>query len=107
MSARDAWLGRDMAASTEWIRPLSATAVAELDTALRAVERRGLAWPKFGAQDFPLPTLSRELAAVGEELENGRGFVLLRGLPVERYTLDELKTLYWGVGAHRGSARYQ
>jgi hypothetical protein len=96
-----------MARSTEWIRTVPAPAVAELDAALRGLERRGLGWPAFGRDDFPLPTFSRELAAVLDELERGRGFVLLRGIPVDRYTPDELKNLYWGLGAHLGHARWQ
>src|SRR3954467_168708 len=103
----EAWLGRDMAASTDWIYPVSSTAIDELDAALRGVQRRGLTWPKFGKADFPLPTFSRDLAAVLEELENGRGFALLRGIPVERYSDAELKDLYWGLGAHLGWQRYQ
>lgn len=102
-----AWLGRDMLATTSWIHPLSARAIDELDAALRAVQRRGLVWPKFGRDDFPLPTLSRDLVTPLDELENGRGFVLVRGLPVERYAEDELKTLYWGLGSHLGWPRYQ
>ena len=104
---REAWLGRDMAASTEWIQPFPPRAIEEIDAALRAVQKRGLAWPKFGRDDFPLPSFSRDLEAVRDELENGRGFVLVRGFPVERYTEDELKTLYWGLGAHVGYQRYQ
>jgi hypothetical protein len=96
-----------MAASTEWIRPFSARAIDEIDGALRSVQRRGLRWPKFGREDFPLPTFSREIAEVLEELEDGRGFVLLRGLPVGRYSDEELKDLYWGLGAHFGWQRYQ
>jgi len=103
----EAWLGRDMTASSDWIRPFAPREIDEIDAALRAVQRRGLAWPKFGRDDFPLPILARGLAAVLDELENGRGFVLLRGFPVERYTDDELKTIYWGVGAHLGHHRYQ
>jgi hypothetical protein len=102
-----AWLGRDMAASTAWIRPFSSRAIEEIDGALRGVQRRGLRWPKFGRDDFPLPTFSADIAEVLEELENGRGFVLLRGLPVDRYSEDELKDLYWGLGAHFGWHRYQ
>lgn len=102
-----AWLGADMAAAMDWIHPLSARAIDELDAALRSVQRRGLAWPKFGRDDFPLPTLARELSAVLDELENGRGFVLMRGIPVERYRDEELKTLSWGLGSHLGWPRYQ
>jgi len=103
----EAWLGREMAESTEWIVPVPSRAVAEMDAALRGLPRRGLAWPRFGREDFPLPTFSRDLAAVLDELENGRGFVVLRGFAVDRYTLEELRNLYWGVGAHLGHARYQ
>ena len=38
---------------------------------------------------------------------NGRGFLLLRGLPVERWTMREAATAYFGLGAHLGSARSQ
>ncbi len=104
---REGWLGRDMARSTDWIVPLSPRAIEEMDAALRQLGRRGLTWPDFGRDDFPLPAFSRDLSAVLEEIENGRGFVLLRGFPVDRYTVEELKNLYWGVGAHLGRARYQ
>src|SRR5574342_1393963 len=87
----EAWRGADMARATEWIRAVSTPAAAELDAALRGLERRGLAWPRFGCDDFPLPTFSRELGSALEELEHGRGFVLLRGIPVGRYTPAELK----------------
>ena len=107
MAGREAWQGNDMARSPDWIVPVSARAVDEIDAALRHLERRGLRWPDFGRDDFPLPTFSRDLSAVLDEIENGRGFVLLRGFPVERYPLERLKNLYWGVGAHLGHARYQ
>src|ERR1700687_945046 len=103
----EAWLGADMARSTDWIRTVSAPAAAELDGALRGLERRGLAWPRFGRDDFPLPTFSLELGSALDELEQGRGFVLLRGIPVDRYTPAHLKNLSWGLGAHLGRPRYQ
>ena len=102
-----AWHGRDLARATDWIRPISAAAVAELDLALAAVKARGLAWRDIRREDFPLSGFAAELAVVAHELEDGRGFVLLRGLPVERYTEDDLRRLYWGIGTHLGDARYQ
>ena len=103
----EAWLGADMAASTEWIRPVAPSAIAEMDAALEGLRRRGLHWPRFGRDDFPLPEFSRELAVVLDDLEHGRGFALLRGVPVGRYAPDDLKDLYWGLGAHLGHARFQ
>jgi hypothetical protein len=101
------WRGEDLARSTDWIRPLSAVAIAEIDAALRAVQSRGLAWPDVRKADFPLPGVSAELAQVNRDLEWGRGLVLLRGLPAERYSEEELRTLWWGLGCHLGTAVYQ
>ena len=103
----EAWLGADMARSTDWIRVVSPASVAELDAAVEGLGRRRLAWPHFGRDDFPLPTFAQDLSSVLDELEGGRGFVLLRGIPVDRYTEGELKNLYWGLGAHLGQARHQ
>jgi hypothetical protein len=102
-----AWIGADLARTTDWIRPIRAADAAELDTALAAVKRRGLPWPSIRREDFPIPGFARTLAEVRRELEDGRGVVLLRGLPVERYSEDELRPLYFGIGAHLGAARYQ
>jgi hypothetical protein len=102
-----AWHGQDLARATDWVRPFTPAELAELDGALRTVRRRGLAWRDITRADFSLPTFAAELARVGHELEHGRGVVLLRGLPVERYTEEELRQLYWGIGVHLGTPRYQ
>jgi len=88
-----AWVGADLAASADWIWPVSAAAAAECEAALAAVRSRGLAWPNFGREDFPLPGFGRELDGVLDELENGRGLVLLRGFPVDRWAADDLRSL--------------
>jgi hypothetical protein len=75
-----AWRGSDLAQSTDWIRPISAAAIAELDAALSGVKARGLAWRDITRADFPLPGFGAELAAIAHALEHGRGLVLLRGL---------------------------
>ena len=61
----------------------------------------------FGQEEFPLPTASALLADVSDELENGRGAVRLRGIPVERYSTDDLRTIFWGIGRHLGTALFQ
>ncbi len=35
-------------------------------------------------------------------MENGRGFVLVRGLPMERYTKDDAAIVFWGLACHLG-----
>ncbi len=101
------WRGEHLARGTDWVRSLEPAEVDELDAALRIVQRRGQAWSQLSREDFPIPTLDRTLAEVSEALEHGRGLVLLRRIPVERYSEDELRILYWGLGLHLGTPRYQ
>ena len=104
---REAWRGEDLAGSTDWIHPLGPAEIDELDAALRAVQRRGLDWRALRREDFPLPGLAASLAHIHHELEHGRGLVLLRRIPVERYSEDELRIVYWGLGLHLGTPRFQ
>jgi hypothetical protein len=100
-----AWHGPDLDRSGDWIRTLNEVQAREIAVALDRVRDRPLFG--FGRADFPLPRTAGLLADIGNELENGRGAVRLRGLPVERYTEDELRRIFWGIGCHLGTAVYQ
>jgi hypothetical protein len=52
--------------------------------------------------DFPLPALARTVSSWARELAHGRGFVVVRGLPVERWDPDDTALVYWGLGLHLG-----
>src|ERR1043166_5420453 len=103
----EVWRGEDLARSSDWIHPVSTAEQDELDAALRDVQRRGLGWRDLTREDFVIPGLARTLAGVRHALEHGRGLVLLRRIPVERYSEDELRILYWGLGLHLGTPRFQ
>jgi hypothetical protein len=105
--SRAAWTGTDLQHSGDWIRVLNDEQRAEIAAALTQVRRRGLAFPGFTRDDFPLPRTAPLLADIAEELENGRGAVRLRGLEVTRFTDDELRQVFWGIGCHLGTALYQ
>jgi hypothetical protein len=103
-----AWYGPEMSRSTEWQMPLSAAEIAEVESATKKLVARDADIADIKPSDFPLPMLARKLKArVEEEVLNGRGFLLLRGLPVERWTVQEAATAFFGLGAHLGSARSQ
>ena len=103
----EVWRGTDLARSSDWIHAVSPAEQDELDAALRAVQRRGLGWQQLTREDFLIPRFARTLAEVSDKLEHGRGLVLLRRIPVERYSDDELRIIYWGLGLHLGTPRYQ
>ena len=103
----EAWRGEELARSTDWIREIPSALIDEAEAALRAVQRRGLGWREMRREDFAMPAAGRFLAGVSHELEHGRGLVLLRRLPVERFSEEELKQIYWGIGLHLGTPRFQ
>jgi len=102
-----AWYGKELDRSDTWIRTLDDTHRAEIDAALVRVKGTGAKLSGFGRDDFPLASTAALLAGIGEELENGVGAVRLRGLPVERYSDDDLRHIFWGLGCHLGTALYQ
>ena len=102
------WTGPQMAARDDWIETLSAAEVEELEAAAAP-------WvASFGASDadvaalreadFPLPTLAPRLARIRAEVLRGRGFALLRGLPVARWPLAQSAAAFYGLGLHLGRA---
>ncbi|HEX3952312.1 MAG TPA: TauD/TfdA family dioxygenase [Stellaceae bacterium] len=103
-----AWTGAEMRGrEAEWSYCLSPAQIAEIESAVAAVQARGLDIADIGRDDFPLPTLGPVLDRLRGEVLNGRGFVLLRGMPVVDRPIAEAATAYWGVGAHFGRARSQ
>ena len=98
-----AWRGSTLENDTSWIHTLSSDALAEIDGALKAVKARGLQVPNIRREDFPLPKFAAELARLAEEVENGRGFVVLRGLPVARYGDEDATLVYWALCTYFGT----
>jgi len=103
-----AWIGADMRKrEAEWSYRLSPAEIAEVEAALRAVRERGLDIADIRREDFPLPVLGPVLDRLRSEVLDGRGFVLVRGMPVAERPIEESATAYWGVGSYFGSARSQ
>jgi hypothetical protein len=102
-----AWRGEDLARSTDWIHTFTTSELSELHRALARVHALARTLVEIRREDFPLPTLGPRLEALRHELLHGRGFVLLRGLPMERYAPEDAAAIYWGLGTWFGRARSQ
>lgn len=97
-----AWIGEDLARSDGWVHTLTPAQIDELEAALSHVLARGFSIGEIRRDEFPLPTLAQVIERWAEELDTGRGFLLVRGLPVDRYSEDEASIIYWGIGRHLG-----
>lgn len=98
-----AWKGKDIKDDDSWIYHWSDESISVLEKALENVKQKGLKVPDFTKEDFPISALSEEINYFNEELENGKGFIVIRGLPIERYTADEAAIIYYGLGLHMGT----
>ena len=97
------WRQHQVADPALYTEHLGADDLRELEAALRAAKTASGDLLDIGAPQFPLPTLGPRLQRIERELMDGRGFVVIRGLPRERYDDDDLSLLYWGIGAHLGT----
>src|SRR5215204_2546942 len=80
-----AWYGPQVASRTDWIFPFGDEEIAEIESAIPSLEESIGEPGRLSREDFPLPTLSRRLSKILTEVLDGKGFVLLRGLPVHEW----------------------
>lgn len=95
------WRGDELALSDDWIVHLDETELIEFERVLSRV--RASAVDELLPEDFTWPTFREKIDAVRRELDHGRGFVVLRGLPVhDRFSKEDVTRLYWGIGRELG-----
>ncbi|KAH7325571.1 hypothetical protein B0I35DRAFT_474332 [Stachybotrys elegans] len=99
------WDGETLASKYDWTYVLSSDHLEEIDRALAHFKSLNIAKGYITQETFPLPTLHGELRRLSRELHFGHGFFVLRGLDVDRYTVEENIIIYTGVSSHIGSIR--
>ncbi len=103
-----AWYGPEMAATpATWTWTLSATEITEIGAAADAVIATGAGPVVLDATKFLLPTVGPRLATLRHSLLKGRGFELVRGLPLHEWPREKAAAAFLGVGSHIGAARSQ
>lgn len=100
---RAAWRPADFANDDSWIIPVSDEIKDEIAAAVSACRKKGVGAYAATQKDFATPKFAAMLAGIAGELDTGRGFVLLRGMPMDGYSAAELKLIYWGLGIYLGT----
>ena len=102
------WYGPDMAARTDWIEPFTHAELDELGRLAQRLDNGNLAaLCGLRAADAPLPLLAPRLTRISQDVLEGRGFALLRGLPVAAWGRRRAAIAFMALGAHLGHARPQ
>lgn len=104
---RSAWYGSDIAQHDDWIVRLSDLEIAEIERAITTVEESQLELASISAKEAPLPDLGPRLKQWLDEVLNGRGFILIKRLPTERWTKRQAAIAFLVIGAHLGNLRMQ
>jgi hypothetical protein len=98
-----AWRAGDIARDRSWIVTLTPAMIDELEAAVGQAMERGWRVGDFDPRDIPIPLTQTMLDRCLGAVQYGRGFVVLRGLPIERYDLETCKLLYWILIARLGT----
>jgi alpha-ketoglutarate-dependent taurine dioxygenase len=98
---REGWLGAEFdRGALYW--DFTPAHLAAIDELMERLAGDGRPFHEITRRDFSHPALDRDLAAVLARIKNGPGILILRGFPVDRYTPEEMQTVYWGIGTHFG-----
>ena len=103
-SANDpaSWRGDRWATETGWIETLKANDLAEIGEALVGARNQNVSLADMSRQTFPLPTLAARLERLRRDVEDGRGFCLIRGLDPGVFDPGSLRIAYLGIMAYFG-----
>jgi hypothetical protein len=96
------WKPADFNSPADYTIELTASQLSDLEHAIARVKAAGLGLDDLGREHFELPSLRPVIDEIRRQIENGRGFVVVRRLPVEAYSKDDLGMIFWGIGTHLG-----
>ncbi len=96
------WKGEQLRESDTWQVTLTADDIQELHAAVAQAENCGRALEDVTPDDFPLPRLASRIAEWRGEVSHGRGFILIRGIPVSEWSERHAEIFFWCFGLHFG-----
>ena len=97
------WRGEQFSDKSAITYSLTRAQLYALEQALAAVKHKHL--HTITRADFALaPDIAEQFYAIRDEILHGRGVVIMRGFPVDRYDDAEMTRLFWGLGLYFGHA---
>ena len=97
-----AWSGPVLAKDDSWIYRLTSADILEIEAALDRLPAHKLQAHNFERGEFPLPKLGSKLTGILDTVQNGCGFALVRGLPLDKWNRQQIDAVYWGLGSYFG-----
>ncbi|KAF3404614.1 hypothetical protein DPV78_003350 [Talaromyces pinophilus] len=105
LSSSFVWDGNEIQGRDDWVIALTDNHLEEVDRALSHFKGLNKPVGYIDRTTFPLPGLGSRLREGSRELHFGRGFFVLRGIPVNKYTTEENIIIYAGISSYVGDLR--
>jgi hypothetical protein len=98
---RMTWRGSDLP-KEDILFDLSKRHVVALKDVLLRIRKPGLALGEVRAEHCRHPALDDDLEQVFDGIQEGRGIVIVRGLPIDGHSVDDISTMFRALGTHFG-----
>ena len=100
-----AWTAADLGGKDSIAVDLTDRHITAFEGAVAGLRERGrTAFEDIGRRDFPLDSIADDVRAWCHEITGGRGLLLLRGFPVDRWRPEDAELVWFGLGTHFGRA---
>ncbi len=90
-----------------WRWELLPQQITSLEAAVRQFLESRTPIEEISPLSFAVPTLRENLEHLCQELINGKGFSLVSGLDLGKYSREEIAVIFMGLGSYIGNARSQ
>jgi hypothetical protein len=97
-----AWKVGDFTTPADYTIELDVMHLRDIERAIRQIKAAGLGLDDLQREHFEVPSLLPVIDEIRRQIEDERGFVVVRRLPVEDYSKDEIGMIFWGIGTHLG-----
>jgi hypothetical protein len=97
-----AWKVADFTTSADYTIEFDATQLRDIERAVQRIKAAGFGLDDLQRKHFDVPSLRPVIDEIRYQTQDGRGFVVVRRLPVEDYSKNEIGMIFWGIGAHLG-----
>lgn len=96
------WRASDLQDRDEWHHVFDEAQLQDIDNALNHAKSTGKPVTVLTQENFPLPIVSASVPTWMQIINHGAGLLNLQGLPINKYTKEEITVIHWGIGTHIG-----
>lgn len=99
-----AWKGSDFKSKADFAEELSTKQLAAFVEALHKAKKAGVTLETMTHKDFDLSPIADDVERWFDTLMDGRQFIMLHEFPMEKYPLEDIGMMYYGLGTYFGAA---